>query len=467
MKRFSLVLVIIFFTACPGPKRQVTSITTEQWMGVYLKNEKIGYSYSQLQKKDNNYQFINRFKIKLAMMGNQEEIVSNFTGVTDTNYCLTEFDFSFQSLKNSFNARGGVKQNQLVIEVKSGGSIKSITHPVNDPIYPVAVLSRLVVKKKFEINKEYSINIFDATILKVVDAKIKLLNKEQIKINEKNYDVTKMTISMLGLTTIIWFDKYGIERKEESQPGLTIIEETREQALVQEGTIGKLDILSMFSVPVDTIINEPRELKYLKIEINGINTEDLKIADDGQTVQQVKPLIIEIKINDSLLNARLPLNQLDEFLKATLCVQSDNKDIQEQAKNIIKQEKDAVKASKLILNWVYENIDKRATASLPSALDVLKNKQGDCNEHAVFFTALCRAVGIPCQICVGLVYVEGRFYYHAWNKVFLNQWVSVDPTFGQFPIDATHIKFAEGELEEQAKVLKIVGEIKIKVLAFK
>ncbi|MEO0075502.1 MAG: transglutaminase-like domain-containing protein, partial [candidate division WOR-3 bacterium] len=91
---------------------------------------------------------------------------------------------------------------------------------------------------------------------------------------------------------------------------------------------------------------------------------------------------------------------------------------------------------------------------------------GDCNEHAILYAALCRAIGIPCQICVGLVYVDNFFYYHAWNKVYLDKWISVDATFNQFPADATHIKFAEGELAEQATVLKIADKLKIRVIGF-
>jgi hypothetical protein len=466
MKRYLIIFWAFIFIACPAPKKQSQDTTIEQWMGVYLKNQKIGYSFSQLQKNAINYKLINRLKIKLEMMGNQEEVVSNFTGLIDTNFALSRFEFSFQSSRNSFNAWGEVEKNQLSIEVKSGGSTKNTTVTLNSAIFPVAVLSNLAIKRNFEIGKEYNIKVFDATILKTVDAKIKLLGKEKLTIGDKNYELTKMIVSMLGLTTTIWFDKNGVERKEESPPGLTIVEETREQALIQEETMGKLDILSMFSVPVDTIINEPRSIKYLKVEIKGINVDDFEIADNTQSVLQRNPLILEIKIPDSLPTTKLPISEGGEFLKPTLCIQSDNKEIKEQANNIIKQEKDGAKAAQTILKWVYTNVDKRATASLPSALDVLKNKEGDCNEHAVLFAALCRAVGIPCQICVGLVYVDGSFYYHAWNKVFLNQWIPVDPTFGQFPTDATHIKFAEGELEEQAKVLKIVGEVKIKVLAF-
>ena len=32
---------------------------------------------------------------------------------------------------------------------------------------------------------------------------------------------------------------------------------------------------------------------------------------------------------------------------------------------------------------------------MPSALETLKHRQGDCNEHAVLLTALARASGIP------------------------------------------------------------------------
>ena len=112
---------------------------------------------------------------------------------------------------------------------------------------------------------------------------------------------------------------------------------------------------------------------------------------------------------------------------------------------------------------------------MPSALDVLELRQGDCNEHSVLFVALVRAIGIPSDIVVGLVYIDGGFYYHAWTKVWIacptdgrrGRWIAVDPTFGQCIADATHIALAEGELQEQAKIMDIVGKLKIKVLEYR
>jgi hypothetical protein len=45
-------------------------------------------------------------------------------------------------------------------------------------------------------------------------------------------------------------------------------------------------------------------------------------------------------------------------------------------------------------------------------------------------------------------------------------WIGVDPTFGQTPVDATHIKLVEGEqLADLVPLLDWAGRVKIRVLA--
>ena len=117
-----------------------------------------------------------------------------------------------------------------------------------------------------------------------------------------------------------------------------------------------------------------------------------------------------------------------------------------------------------ILNWVYKSIEKRGIVSVPNALDTLKLKAGDCNEHAVLFAAIARAAGIPTKISVGLVYTRGRFYYHAWNEVFLGQWETVDALMGQMPADVTHIKFVEGGIGRQADMVRVIGQVRLTVI---
>jgi transglutaminase-like putative cysteine protease len=118
-----------------------------------------------------------------------------------------------------------------------------------------------------------------------------------------------------------------------------------------------------------------------------------------------------------------------------------------------------------VLNdWVYGHLRKVPTVSLPNAVQVLDMGEGDCNEHAVLFAALARAVGLPARVVAGAVYLDGAFFYHAWCEVWLTRWVSVDPTFHQFPADATHIKFVTGGPDEQLAMMEVVGRLGIEVL---
>jgi len=49
-------------------------------------------------------------------------------------------------------------------------------------------------------------------------------------------------------------------------------------------------------------------------------------------------------------------------------------------------------------------------------------------------------------------------------EVMLRGWVAVDPTFGQFPADAAHLRFINGGLARQTELIKLVGNLKIQIL---
>ena len=117
-----------------------------------------------------------------------------------------------------------------------------------------------------------------------------------------------------------------------------------------------------------------------------------------------------------------------------------------------------------INRWVHDSLRKTISVSVPDALQVLATRRGDCNEHTQLYLALARAAGIPARSAVGLAYLDGKFYYHAWPEVYLGSWVAVDPTFGQFPADAAHLRFVNGGLDRQASLLRLIGRLKIDVL---
>jgi len=127
--------------------------------------------------------------------------------------------------------------------------------------------------------------------------------------------------------------------------------------------------------------------------------------------------------------------------------------------------RDPLIVAQRINTWVHDSIKDRVTFGVPSALRVLQTRVGDCNEHTQLFVALARAVGLPARIAAGLAFVDGKFYYHAWPEVLLNDWVAVDPTFGQFPADAAHLRFVVGGLARQTELLRLMGNLKIDILS--
>ena len=121
--------------------------------------------------------------------------------------------------------------------------------------------------------------------------------------------------------------------------------------------------------------------------------------------------------------------------------------------------------------WLGRSMTQANVVGVPSALETLRSLRGDCNEHTTLFTALARSLGIPTRPVAGIVYSEtifeeGAFYYHAWPEVWLgDRWVPVDPTFGQFPADATHLGLIEGDLDKQMEIMGVIGRLKLKLIS--
>ena len=206
---------------------------------------------------------------------------------------------------------------------------------------------------------------------------------------------------------------------------------------------------------------EAIRLRLSGVSLNGFNVDgdQQRLSGDTLTVR-VAP--------DSLMvvSAKLPYRDRDRVnsLPEPL-IQASDPEILALARRIRGNERDARVVAERINQWVHDSIADRITVGIPNAVQVLKTRVGDCNEHTQLFVALARAVGLPARIASGLAYVGGKFYYHAWPEVLLKDWVAVDPTFGQFPADAAHLRFVIGGLGRQTELLRLMGNLKIDVLA--
>ncbi len=158
---------------------------------------------------------------------------------------------------------------------------------------------------------------------------------------------------------------------------------------------------------------------------------------------------------------------MEPFLVPEFNIESDSEEILEKARHISGRDTNPIFVTRKLFKWVYQELEKKPVVSIPSALEVLRTRVGDCNEHATLLTALLRASGIPARLCVGLVYTRGKFFYHAWTEAYVGEWISMDATLNQMPVDATHIKLIEGNLDKQVEIAGLIGALRLKVIDYR
>jgi transglutaminase-like putative cysteine protease len=290
-----------------------------------------------------------------------------------------------------------------------------------------------------------------------------MLGDDVITIMGQERKARKISVDFMGAKQIAWIGEAGDILKEQGILGITLEQVTKSQALDGFSLNASADLTQIASIPSNMVIDDAPQLAMLKVKITNIEKTNLKLNGGRQTLRK-DILVIEKETIPArpFRAANVPGNE--DFLKPSPFIQSDDQKIVSKAQEIVSPDEPAsVKASKLVA-WVYKNVEKRPVLSVPNALETLNNLVGDCNEHAVLLAALARAAGIPAQVEVGLVYQKGRFYYHAWNVLFIESWVTADAVINQMPADVTHIRFARGEADQQIDLIGVIGKLRLTVL---
>jgi transglutaminase-like putative cysteine protease len=160
------------------------------------------------------------------------------------------------------------------------------------------------------------------------------------------------------------------------------------------------------------------------------------------------------------------------FLDPTPLSQSDDDEIRATARKVVGDEKNSVLAGVRIVQWVYENLDKRAgVRGSATATEVLAAMAGDCTEHAALTVALARAAGLPARNVDGIVFVgapDGSMLagYHAWSEIWVGHWIAVDAVFAEVGTSARYLAFGynePGEMGSGASLSRTVGKLSIAI----
>jgi hypothetical protein len=436
------------------------------WMNIFQNHRKIGFSHTRYVKVDGGYQFDETVFMKINTMGMIQDLGLKTRGRLNADFSLAEFVFKVSSGRFSFSAQGTISGNRLTLVIDSAGTRQETQLALADRIYMPSGMLQAAVSGDLTPGNRMAVRVFDPIAMGQETIHLEVLDQEEIHMLGQPRTAIKLSLKYKGATQLAWVDEQGDILKEQGMLGITLEKTTREEALNGIPVQPSQDLTRLASIPSNIEFADPAALQVLKAEISGIQGRAHQLQGGRQTYQAPVLLIRKERIRDSQISKETPRPDkgMAVFLKSEPLIQSDHPAILKLARDITTGADNDFQATQRILAWIQQHIQKRPVLSMPDALAVLQNRVGDCNEHAVLFAALARASGIPTKLEAGVVYLKGRFYYHAWNAVYIGEWITVDALFNQIPADVTHIRITSGTPKDQLDILGLIGTMKIHVM---
>jgi hypothetical protein len=439
----------------------------DTWMNIFQNENKIGFSHSRLFREPAGYRLTETVQMRINTMGMIQDINLNTETQLNPDFTVRELDFEISSGRFRFRVRCSINGNILHATTESAGSSRSLDIPLKDKPYHFGSIINAVAATDLKPGDRYVFNIFDPASMEQVDVIVEVMGQEIINSSGADQLATKVSLNFKDVSQLAWIGKEGDVVKEKGLLGISLVKTDRKDALDGLAVESVQDLTKAVSVASNILLENVEALQVLKIKIHGVPTQNLQLQGGRQTFKGQVLTVEKETLTD--LAPELPSQNLPAlenfFLKPSPFIQSDHQKIRDLASEILGGDDGPplTRARKLV-DWVHTHIEKRPVLSLPDALSTLENRVGDCNEHAVLLAALARAAGIPTRLEAGLVYLKGRFYYHAWNLMYLGQWVTADSVFGQLPADVSHLRLVTGSSEKQMALMGVIGKIQLTVI---
>lgn len=455
----------------------------------------VGRATSSLDTVPGGFHLQDLMALDLPALGQTGTAVARTSVELDSALLMKAFSFSLDSEVGRFEATGRVEGDSLLtVDIHSQGSTESLSFRLSSPpVFSAVVPIRVAMGEGLDVGTSVRMPVFDPSTLSTRSVEVRILEHDTLVVPDSvvrdpatgrwaaaswdSVPAWKMAEIFGGVSVESWVDEDGRILRASSPLGFSM--EKTEYELVQQD-MDDMQGLAARSVDDDIILStaiqsnmdlgEVEEWDELRFRLSGVELAGFDL-DGGRQELRGDTLIVRRERWEGLepgYTLPYPSMDLREALQPEPLIQSDHPRIIEAAEELTVRQaawrQDPRQVTGELTRAVHGMLDKSVTFSVPSALQVLETRQGDCNEHTVLFVAMARALGLPARTAVGLVYLDGSFFYHAWPEVWLGEWVATDPTFGQTPADAAHIRFVVGGLAQQVEIVRLIGRLEIEVV---
>jgi hypothetical protein len=456
----------------------------------------VGLATSRLDTLPDGFVLEDLLTLELPALGQTGMAVARTQVNLSPGLVMRDFAFSLDSEVGRYEATGMVEGDTLLrVSLDAGGSSQTVSHRLSQPPIFASILPiRVALGEGLEIGTRLRFPVFDPSSLSTRSVEVRVVEHDTILVPDSaaldpgsgrwspaHYDsIPSWRIAEVfgGVQIESWVDADGRIVKASSPLGFSmekteyeLARQAQEDARGMAGSPVDEDVILSTAIQSNMDLGEVERHGELRFVLSGVDLEGFELEGGRQSLRG-DTLIVRQEVWSALEPGydELPYPSMDlrEFLQPEPLIQSDDEQVIEAAERMVRWRRrgsnDPLVVAERLTMGLNLGLEKRITFSIPNAVQVLESGKGDCNEHTVLFVAMARALGLPARTAVGLVYLNDAFFYHAWPEVWLGQWVAVDPTFGQYPADAAHLRFVTGGLAQQVEIVRLIGNLDIEVV---
>jgi len=455
----------------------------------------VGQATSRLDTLPDGFELEDVMSLELPALGQTGSAVARTYVKLSPALVMERFEFSLESEVGRFRARGELGQDStLSVTIDSQGTTETLEFRLGaPPVFSAVVPIRVAMGGGLEVGNRVQMPVFDPSTLSTRTVEVHVLEHDTLVVPDSvqldpatrrwspaSYDtipVWKVAEVFGGVSVESWIDDDGRVVSASSPLGFSMEKtayELASQAAAdsrgREARVVDEDVILSTAIRSNVDLADVETWSELRFRLSGVDLSGFDLEGGRQTLRGDTLIVRREDWGAIDPGYELPYKRMDlsAQLQPEPLIQSDDERILRAASRMTGRRTvwslDPTNAAHRLTTGIYDYLEKAITVSIPSALQVLESRRGDCNEHTVLYLAMARALGLPARTAVGLVYLNGSFFYHAWPEVWLGEWVAVDPTFGQAPADAAHIRFVIGGLAQQVEIVRLIGRLDIEVL---
>lgn len=432
---------------------------TATWFAAYLQGTKIGYMTEALRAAEHEGQpaleYVNTSFVSLRVLGQAMQQSSTMVVLCDAQYHPFTLQFTQSSQGRTSAVTATFAPDKVSYRKTIGDNTTAGEVPIPDGVELVADAQAVVSGGTPAVGQAVTYRQFNPILLEIEPVTLTSKSTATLALPGETVETTIVALQSPSVVADVWVDRQGrlCQVKTELMAAELVYHRTTQAAATEGMEAGgaTVDLMAAAALRPDQPLPHGGRLDQLTLTVAGIDPAFELPSDGWQTVEPLddrRRIKIDATGHDGDASMKRPVvvdGALKPYLAPAEYIESEAPEIVAQAKQIVGDEQNALKAVGLLRDWVHGRISWQSNIGMVrSALEILKDPTGVCRDAAALYAGLARAAGLPTRVCGGIVWYGDRFLGHAWNETWVGEWVPVDCTRSGPFVDATHVKLAQG-----------------------